>query len=140
MPIHSIESSFGEGDMDTSFLYRLVQIIFICLVMLEISSCKTTSTDQGSQFTSDQWISYLKDSGITISMDGKGRWLDNVAIERFWRSIKYEDIYLKSYETVNELAKGVKTYITRYNQYRPHQSLNEATPEEIYSGKMKIAV
>ena len=98
------------------------------------------NTDQGSQFTSDQWISLLKNNGIIISMDGKGRWLDNVAIERFWRSIKYEDIYLKSYETVNELAKGVKTYITRYNQYRPHQSLNEATPEEIYSGKMKIAV
>jgi len=98
------------------------------------------NTDQGSQFTSDQWISYLKDNGITISMDGKGRWLDNVAIERFWRSIKYEDIYLKSYETISELVKGIGSYITRYNQYRPHQSLNEATPEEIYSGKMKIAV
>ena len=98
------------------------------------------NTDQGSQFTSDQWISYLKDNGITISMDGKGRWLDNVAIERFWRSIKYEDIYLKSYETVSELVKGIESYITRYNQYRPHQSLNEATPEEIYSGKMEIAV
>ena len=98
------------------------------------------NTDQGSQFTSEQWISYLKESGITISMDGKGRWLDNVVIERFWRSIKYEDIYLKSYETVRELIKGIKSYITRYNQYRPHRSLNEATPEEIYSGKMKIAV
>ena len=98
------------------------------------------NTDQGSQFTSDQWISYLKDNGITISMDGKGRWLDNVAIERFWRSIKYEDIYLKSYETINELVEGIESYITRYNQYRPHQSLNEATPEEIYSGKMEIAV
>jgi putative transposase len=98
------------------------------------------NTDQGSQFTSDQWISYLKDTGITISMDGKGRWLDNVTIERFWRSIKYEDIYLKSYEKISDLAKGVESYITRYNQYRPHQSLNEATPEEIYSGKMEIAV
>jgi len=98
------------------------------------------NTDQGSQFTSEQWISYLKESGITISMDGKGRWLDNVVIERFWRSIKYEDIYLKSYETVRELIKGIKSYIIRYNQYRPHRSLNESTPEEIYSGKMKIAV
>ncbi len=98
------------------------------------------NTDQGSQFTSDQWISALKDNGIIISMDGKGRWLDNVAIERFWRSIKYEDVYLKSYETVRDLARGIKSYIIRYNQYRPHQSLNEATPEEIYSGKLKIAV
>lgn len=98
------------------------------------------NTDQGSQFTSDQWISLLKNNGIIISMDGKGRWLDNVAIERFWRSIKYEDIYLKAYETSRDLARGVESYIIRYNQYRPHQSLNEATPEEIYSGKMEIAV
>ena len=98
------------------------------------------NSDQGSQFTSEQWISYLKKKEIIISMDGKGRWLDNVAIERFWRSIKYEDIYLKSYETVRDLARGIKSYILRYNQYRPHQSLNEATPEEIYSGTMKIAV
>jgi putative transposase len=98
------------------------------------------NTDQGSQFTSDQWIAFLKDKKITISMDGKGRWLDNVAIERFWRSIKYEDVYLKSYETARDLARGIQSYITRYNQYRPHQSLNEATPEEIYSGKMEIAV
>lgn len=98
------------------------------------------NTDQGSQFTSDQWISTLKGNGITISMDGKGRWLDNVAIERFWRSIKYEDVYLKSYETARDLARGIQSYITRYNQYRPHQSLNEATPEEIYSGKVEIAV
>ena len=119
--------------------------LFFCLDCLKRSTQhfgipEIMNTDQGSQFTSDQWISYLKDSGITISMDGKGRWLDNVAIERFWRSIKYEDIYLKSYGTVRELTKGIKTYITRYNQYRPHQSLNEATPEEIYSGKMEIAV
>jgi putative transposase len=98
------------------------------------------NTDQGSQFTSDQWISTLKGKGIIISMDGKGRWLDNVAIERFWRSIKYEDVYLKSYETTRDLARGIQSYITRYNQYRPHQSLNQATPEEIYSGKMRIAV
>jgi putative transposase len=98
------------------------------------------NTDQGSQFTSEQWLSFLKDNGIIISMDGKGRWLDNVAIERFWRSIKYEDIYLKSYETATDLARGIKSYIIRYNQYRPHQSLSDATPEEIYSGRFKIAM
>jgi len=98
------------------------------------------NTDQGSQFTSEQWSTYLKDLGISISMDGKGRWLDNVAIERFWRSIKYEDIYLKSYDTSRELARGIESYMTRYNYYRPHQSLDEATPGEVYSGKMEIAV
>lgn len=97
------------------------------------------NTDQGCQFTSDQWLSILKEKGITISMDGKGRWLDNVAIERFWRSIKYEDIYLQSYESPNELFVGLRAYIIRYNQIRPHRSLNEATPEEIYSGKIKLA-
>ncbi len=70
----------------------------------------------------------------------KGRWLYDAVIESFWRSIKYEDIYLKSYETGRDLARGVKAYIIRYNQYRPHQSLNEATPEEVYSEKMEIAV
>lgn len=98
------------------------------------------NTDQGCQFTSEQWISYLKDNDVIISMDGKGRWLDNVAIERFWRSIKYEDIYLKSYETARGLTRGIKSYMTRYNQYRPHRSLDEATPEERYLGEVKIAV
>ena len=98
------------------------------------------NTDQGCQFTSDQWTDCLADNGITISMDGKGRWLDNVAIERFWRSIKYEDIYLKSYETARELATGINAYVIRYNEYRPHQSLNEATPSEIYGGKFELAV
>jgi putative transposase len=68
------------------------------------------------------------------------RWLDNAAIEIFWRSIKDEDIYLKSYETIRELEKGIKAYITRHTEYRPHQSLNESTPEERYSGEIEIAV
>ena len=97
------------------------------------------NTDQGCQFTSEVWQECLKSSEITISMDGKGRWLDNVAIERFWRSLKYEDIYLKSYENGIELEKGVEAYITRYNHYRPHQSLADATPEEIYSQEIILA-
>ena len=72
-------------------------------------------------------------------MDGRGRWIDNVMIERFWRSIKYEDIYLKSYENGLELEKGIDAYITRYNHYRPHESLADATPDEIYSGKELLA-
>ena len=77
--------------------------------------------------------------GIKISMDGKGRWLDNVVIERFWRSTKYEDIYLRSYENAWELERGIGRYIMRYNHGRPHQSLEKATPEEIYTGAVKLA-
>ena len=97
------------------------------------------NTDQGCQFTSDDWIECLKAANITISMDGKRRWLDNVVIERFWRSIKYEDIYLKSYENPRELEKGIGAYILRYNNFRPHQSLSDATPNEVYSKKVLLA-
>lgn len=97
------------------------------------------NTDQGCQFTSDEWISRLKELGITISMDGKGRWLDNVLIERFSRSIKYEDIYLKSYENGWELERGIEAYMMRYNFRRPHQSLEGATPEEVYEGAVRLA-
>ncbi len=94
---------------------------------------KIMNTDQGCQFTSDLWLKRLKDEDIRISMDGKGRWVDNVIVERFWRSIKYEDIYLKSYENPRELSKGIKAYIQRYNAKRPHQSLDEHTPDEVYT-------
>ena len=97
------------------------------------------NTDQGSQFTSDEWIKCLNDNLITISMDGRGRWIDNVIIERFWRTIKYEDIYLKSYENGIELEKGISAFMDRYNKFRPHNSLDDATPEEIYSGKVALA-
>ena len=97
------------------------------------------NTDQGCQFTSREWIGRLKELEITISMDGKGRWLDNVVIERFWRSIKYGDIYLNAYENAWELETGVESYIMRYNFKRPHQALNEATPQEVYEGAVKLA-
>jgi putative transposase len=92
------------------------------------------NTDQGCQFTSEEWINLLKKMKITISMDGRGRWLDNVVIERFWRTIKYEDIYLKSYENAWELEKGLQDFIDRYNTLRPHQSLNGCTPAQVYRG------
>jgi len=91
------------------------------------------NTDQGSQFTRNAFTSILQDTGIAISMDGRGRALDNVFIERFWRSIKYEDIYLKNYDTVYELYHGLNTYIKFYNQKRLHQSLGYQTPSEVYS-------
>jgi len=92
------------------------------------------NTDQGCQFTSDEWTGFLKDKGVSISMDGKGAWRDNVIVERFWRSVKYEDIHLRSYSDGHELTKGLARYISHYNTRRPHQSLNNATPEEVYAG------
>ena len=86
------------------------------------------NTDQGSQFTSDRFIEVLKEHYIEISMDGKGRALDNIYVERLWRSLKYEDIYLKSYETVRELKEGIKRYFRFYNTKRFHQSLEYLTP------------
>jgi putative transposase len=97
------------------------------------------NTDQGCQFTSEDWIETLTAKGITISMDGKGRWLDNVIIERFWRSIKYEDIYLKSYENAWDLESGIIAYMNRYNTRRPHQSLDNETPENVYEGIIRQA-
>jgi len=90
------------------------------------------NSDQGCQFTSELWTKTLLDNGITISMTGKGRCLDNIYIERFWRSLKYEEIYLNDYDTVAELENAINQYIGFYNNERPHQSLDYKTPAEIY--------
>lgn len=90
------------------------------------------NSDQGSQFTSLAFTAVLHENGIQISMDGKGRATDNAIIERFWRSLKYEQIYLYAPETVKELYLGVEKYILHYNCSRPHQSLNYRTPQEVY--------
>jgi putative transposase len=92
------------------------------------------NTDQGSQFTSEAFTGVLKDSGITISMDGKGRWIDNVFIERLWRSLKYEEVYLKAYESVKEARQSIGDYFKFYNQERRHQALARCTPDEVYTG------
>jgi putative transposase len=101
------------------------------------------NTDQGSQFTSEQWILILQSSGIKISMDGRGRALDNIFIERLWRSVKYEDIYLNKYGNMTELLRGLRIYFLFYNQERFHQSLNNETPNKVYlagtGGGAKIA-
>lgn len=93
---------------------------------------KIFNTDQGSQFTSDVFINVLKYNEISISMDGKGRALDNIFVERLWRSVKYEDIYLKAYENGLDLYEGLKKYFEFYNNERFHQSLDYKTPAEIY--------
>lgn len=97
------------------------------------------NTDQGSQFTSTDFIDVLKQHDIKISMDGKGRWMDNVFIERLWRSVKYEDVYLKDYRTVVALKQGLSVYFRFYNHERPHQSFDSCTPAEVYGGLYKMA-
>jgi putative transposase len=93
------------------------------------------NTDQGSQFTSKDYTNILKEGSIRISMDGRGRAIDNVFIERLWRSLKYEDIYLKSYETAKSLYEGLKAYFEFYNNERFHQGLKYKVPAEIYFHK-----
>ncbi len=90
------------------------------------------NTDQGSQFTAEAFTKMLISRGINISMDGRGRWMDNVFIERLWRSVKYEDVYLKAYESVREARQGLKTYFEFYNHRRRHQSLDRRTPNVVY--------
>jgi len=90
------------------------------------------NSDQGSQFTSEAFTEVLKGPGIDISMDGRGRALDNIFVERLWRSVKYEDVYLKGYASVAELLLGLADYFEFYNAERPHQSLDYLTPDEVY--------
>lgn len=97
------------------------------------------NSDQGSQFTSESFTAVLKNNEIKISMDGKGRWMDNVFIERLWRSVKYENVYLNEYTSVTGLRQGLKRYFQYYNFERTHQSLNSLTPAEVYRTDMKKA-
>lgn len=95
------------------------------------------NTDQGAQFTAAAFTKILKAAEIQISMDGKGRAFDNIFNERLWRTVKYEDIYLKHYDTVSALVRGLDHYFTFYNQERPHQSLGYQTPAFIYRGQLR---
>lgn len=94
--------------------------------------CDIFNTDQGSQFTCENFIKLLLDHSIKISMDGKGRALDNIFVERLWRSVKYECIYLREWETVREVRTGLATYFDFYNHERPHQGINGKTPASVY--------
>ncbi len=100
---------------------------------------KIFNTDQGSQFTGDDFTDVLKNNEITISMDGKGRAMDNIMIERLWRSVKYEEIYLNEYSSVTVLKGNLKKYFLYYNTERTHASFGEVTPSEVYSAGFKIA-
>ena len=101
---------------------------------LKLGKPAIINSDQGCQFTSNEWIAALTEIYIRISMDGKGRCKDNIYIERFWRTIKYEAYYLNEYSTFTELYLGIKEYIEFYNNERPHQSLGYKTPKMIYDG------
>lgn len=90
------------------------------------------NTDQGSQFTSEEWIRKLTGYGVRISMDGRGRWMDNVFIERLWRSVKYEEVYLREHSSLPALEEGLRQWFQRYNSWRPHQALGNRTPQQVH--------
>lgn len=115
-----------SNTMDTHF----------CLAMLDDAlsqGCpEILNTDQGSQFTSHDWIARVKSAGILVSMDGKGRWVDNVIIERFWRTLKHEHVLLHSFEDLRQARRSIGNFIDLYNHRRLHQSLGYRPPAEIY--------
>ena len=98
------------------------------------------NTDQGSQFTSQAFTGLLKQQGIQISMDGKGAWRDNVFVERLWRSVKYEEVYLHAYDTVSEARAGIGRYFDVYNRRRPHSSLERKTPDQVYYSSQPLTL
>jgi putative transposase len=98
------------------------------------------NTDQGSQFTSAAFTGTLIDNTIAISMDGKGSWRDNVFVERLWRSVKYEEVYLRAYETVSQARTSIGRYFTFYNSRRPHSSLDRQTPDAVYFNQLPVSV
>jgi putative transposase len=110
-----------------------------CLDALEealaVGRPEVFNTDQGVQFTAEAFTGRLEQAGVKVSMDGKGRCLDNVFVERLWRSLKYEDIYLRDYQSVEQLRAGLSRYWRFYNQERRHQALEDRTPAEVYGGR-----
>lgn len=115
--------------LDTQSCLEAFEMAIVVAVPLMMNS------DQGSQFTSGSWIQAMTRYGIKMSMDGKGRCLDNIFIERFWKSIKYEEVYLKCYESLIEARQSIGAYIEFYNSVRPHQALNYKTPNQVYEEK-----
>lgn len=113
--------------------------VYFCLEALEKALAGSTpeifNTDQGSQFTSRQFTGMLLDAGIRISMDGKGRAFDNIFVERLWRSVKYEEVYLKEYPDVLSCVQGLRDYFRFYNEERLHQALGYRTPLQVYLGR-----
>jgi putative transposase len=120
---NSLETEFCIDALNEAFQYGRPEIF---------------NSDQGAQFTSDEFTGRLLKEGIAISMDGRGRALDNVFVERLWRSVKYEDIYIKGYETIPQTTEGLNIYFPFYNNECIHQSLDYQTPSEVYLGVSQI--
>lgn len=120
----------GSITMDTDFCIEAVEE-----AMARHGTPEIFNTDQGSQFTSQAFTGLLKDHGITISMDGKGCWRDNVFIERLWKSVKYEEVYLHAYDSVSQAKTSLARYFDFYNQRRPHTALDRKTPDQVYFNK-----
>ena len=113
--------------MDSSFCVSSLENAFRGYGRPEIFN-----TDQGVQYTSNDFASTVLDNNVLLSMDGKGRCVDNIFIERLWRRVKYEEVYLKDYDSVRDLIKSLKDYFEFYNNERPHAGLGDMTPAEIY--------
>ena len=116
-----------SNTMDTSFCVEALNE-----AMESYGTPDVFNTDQGSQFTSAEFTDILKEHEIKISMDGKGRWVDNVFVERLWRSVKYEEVYLRAYDDIGQARASLKTYFKFYNSKRRHQSLDRRTPDTVY--------
>ena len=110
-------------------------VLETCRKALEIAVPEIMNSDQGSHFTSPQYTALFLDAGSRISMDHRGRAYDNIFVERLWRTIKYEDVYPKSYETPREARIGINSYMRYYNHERPHSRLGYRTPENVYWGR-----
>jgi putative transposase len=127
-----------SNTLDNSFCIKALEEAILCYGVPQIFN-----SDQGNQFTSDAFTGILKNHNVRISMDGRGRWMDNVLIERLWKSVKYEEVYLKAYSSIAEARNELAKYFDRYNKRRRHQGLDDMTPDVVYWNtipKLKEAV
>jgi len=124
---HGVLAHCVSISMDTEFCREALEE-----ALARYGTPEIFNTDQGSQFTSEGFLDVLKSRGIGISMDGKGAWRDNVFVERLWRSVKYEEVYLRAYDSVSAARTGLSSYLAFYNARRPHSSLDGKTSDEFY--------
>jgi putative transposase len=120
-----------SNTLDTSFCVEALEE-----AIMKYGTPGIFNTDQGSQFTSYEFTTTLTNNNIRISMDGQGRWRDNIVIERLWKTVKYEEIYLKAYESISHAKMELMKFFDRYNTRRPHQGLNDRIPDDVYWGTM----
>ena len=122
----------------TTILTRAECVEALEEALLKYGPPEIMNTDQGSQFTSAEFVGLIQGHGIQVSMDGKGRWVDNVLVERLWKSVKYEEVYLHAYDSVAQARQGLQSYFKFYNERRPHSSLDGKTPDSVYFDSLPI--